>query len=157
MNYINLNLLPVYLDEDITFDAKYYENTPIKKMENFHVKGKIFYNLSDEVEVDLHVTGEMYLIDAITLEEVPYPIIINIQENLDELQDESGEYFEKSKNILDKLEFLWENIVLEVPISFTKATGANMSGEGWELNKDSEEEEIDPRLAKLNELFKGGE
>ena len=157
MNYINLNLLPVYLDEDVEFPKNYYENTAIKKMDNFHVAGKIFYNLSDEVTIELHVTGDIYLIDAITLEEVAYPIDIKIDENLDELIAESPEYIEKNKNILDKLEFLWENIVLEVPISFTKSSSVNMHGEGWELNKSNDEEEIDPRLAKLNDLFKGGE
>ena len=66
-------------------------------------------------------------------------------------------FFEKSKNTLDKLEFLWENIVLEVPISLTNNSGTTLRGEGWELNNDSDEDEIDPRLAKLNDLFKGGE
>ena len=33
-----------------------------------------------------------------------------------------------------------------------------MSGDGWEVkNEDSLDDEIDPRLAKLQELFKGGE
>ena len=32
-----------------------------------------------------------------------------------------------------------------------------MQGDGWELNKDDDEEKVDPRLAKLNDLFKGGE
>lgn len=157
MNYINLNLLPVELDEDINFPPEYYASTSIKRLENFHVKGNIKYNLSDEVAINLHVTGDMILIDAITLEEVKYPIDLNINEILDDLAEENGQYFEKNKNILDKLEFLWENIVLEVPISFTKASGKNLKGDGWELNKDSDEEEIDPRLAKLNDLFKGGE
>ena len=47
MHYINLNLLPITLDEDITFPESYYENTSIKKMDNFHVTGVIKYNLSE--------------------------------------------------------------------------------------------------------------
>lgn len=156
MNYINLNLLPVYLDEDIEFPRSYYENLDILDMTDFHVKGEFKYNLSDEIEVDLHVTGKMYLQDAITLDKIIYPIDIEIHKNLSDLEEESEKVIEKSKNILDKLEFLWENIVLEVPISFTKASGAKMHGDGWELNKE-DDEEIDPRLAKLNDLFKGGE
>ena len=72
-------------------------------------------------------------------------------------EENSNEFYEKNKNILDINEFLWENIVLEVPISLTKKSGTNIKGNGWELNKKSNEEEIDPRLAKLNEIFKGGE
>ena len=105
----------------------------------------------------MKITGNMYLLDSITLEEIPYQFDINIDDTLESFDGENGEYFEKNKNILDKLEFLWENIVLEVPISFTKSTGAKMQGDGWELNKDDDEEKVDPRLAKLNDLFKGGE
>lgn len=157
MNYINLNLLPIELDEDVIFPKEYYANTDIKDLRNFHIKGSIRYNLSDEVTIDIRVTGQMILIDAITLDEISYPIDLNIAETLDDLSDESVQYLEKSKNILDKLEFLWENIVLEVPISFTNSSGKNLKGEGWELNKESEEEEINPQLAKLKDLFKGGE
>ena len=157
MNEINLNLLPVSLDEDINFPESFYENTLIKRLEGIHVKGIIKYNLSDEVELDLQVTGNMILNDAITLEEVAYPLDIHISGLLADYLEENGNYLEKNQNILDKLEFLWENIVLEVPISFTKHSGKTMTGKGWELNSNNEEEEIDPRLSKLNDLFKGGE
>lgn len=157
MNYINLNLLPVELDEDVTFPKEFYANTAIRDLKDFHIKGSIYYNLSEEVTIDIHVTGKMILTDAITLEDVPYPIDIDIAETLADLSQESEQYLEKNKNILDKLEFLWENIVLEVPISFTNSSGKNLKGEGWELNKESDEEEINPQLAKLKDLFKGGE
>ncbi len=156
MDYINLNLLPVKLDEDVEIPEDFYEGTAIKGLKNIHVKGLIDYNISGNVAINLKITGEMLLLDAITLEEVIYPLDIDIDDTIDALDGENNEYFEKNKNILDKLEFLWENIVLEVPISFTKASGAKMHGDGWELNKE-DDEEIDPRLAKLNDLFKGGE
>ena len=157
MNYINLNLLPIKLDEDVVFPKSFYENMDILDMTDFHVNGEIKYNLSDEVEVDLHVTGNVHLKDAITLEDVIYPIDLKIVENLNNLEGESEKVFEKSKNILDKLEFLWENIVLEVPISFTSSPGVSMSGDGWELNGGYDEEDKNTPLAKLNDLFKGGE
>ena len=157
MEKLNLNLLPIELDENIIFDESYYKNTDIIKMDSFHIKGEIFYNLSDEIETNLNVEGNIYLNDAITLEEIKYPINININEILSNSEENSNEFYEKNKNILDINEFLWENIVLEVPISLTKKSGTNIKGNGWELNKKSNEEEIDPRLAKLNEIFKGGE
>ena len=157
MDYINLNLLPIKLDEDIEFPKSFYENTDILNMTGFHVTGVIKYNLSEEVEMNLHVVGNVHLKDAITLEDIIYPIDLKINENLSDLEGESEKFFEKSKNTLDKLEFLWENIVLEVPISVTNNSGVTLSGNGWELNKSNNEENIDPRFAKLNDLFKGGE
>ena len=59
--------------------------------------------------------------------------------------------------ILDISEILWENIVLEIPISITNVDSKNlrMQGEGWEL-KNNKSNEIDPRLAKLTELYGEG-
>ena len=63
------------------------------------------------------------------------------------------EYFNNLQNRLDISEILWQNIVLEVPIRIRQDdTDITLEGEGWQLNKKSEEE-IDPRLAKLQELL----
>lgn len=152
MNEIDLNILPRYIDEDIEFSSNYYENTDIIRLENIHIKGDIDYNLSDELEINLKVTGKMILSDAITLEEITSPIDLEISEIL----DKSAKYYKNEQNTLDKLEFLWENIVLEIPISLTRNSGVNLKGEGWELNRE-EQEEINPELAKLKDIFKGGE
>lgn len=99
----------------------------------------------------------MFLTDAITNEQVKYPFSIQIDEILEENDENYAKYFEKNQNILDIIEFLWENIVLEVPISYTNASGTHLSGQGWELNSKNEDDGLDPRFEKLNELFKGGE
>lgn len=152
MNNINLNLLPVHLDEDIIFPESYYQDTDIVRLDNMHVVGDIFYNLSDEIEANINLSGNMILQDAITLEE----IVKNIDLNINETIEKSAKYYKKEQNTLDKLEFLWENIVLEVPISLTNNSGVNLKGDGWELNPE-EEEDINPDFAKLKDIFKGGE
>ena len=134
----NLNLLPFKLDNDIVIDEKYYENTQVKSIKDLHVTGKIDYNLSDEVEINLHVIGTLVLEDSNTLELIDYPIDINIAENLNDLDGESTYFYEKSKNMLDIIEFLWENIVLEVPISVTTSKNITLKGNGWEYNSDRE-------------------
>ena len=78
-------------------------------------------------------------------------------EILEENDENLTKYFEKSQNILDIIEFLWENIVLEVPIRVTNTTGVHLKGQGWELNSEKKDDGLDPRFEKLNELFKGGE
>lgn len=154
--HINLNLLPVNIDEDVMIPEEFYKNTDIDSLEDIHVTGRVFYNLSDEVEIDFHVTGKMILTDSITLDKITKDLDLEINESLEEIGDESTFFYEKSKNILDIIEFLWENIVLEVPISLTNASGTNLSGEGWGLNEEREKE-INPEFLKLNEIYKGGE
>ena len=104
MNNINLNLLPVHLDEDIIFPESYYQDTDIVRLDNMHVVGDIFYNLSDEIEANINLSGNMILQDAITLEE----IVKNIDLNINETIEKSAKYYKKEQNTLDKLEFLWE-------------------------------------------------
>ena len=59
-----------------------------------------------------------------------------------------------SKNILDIIPILWENIVLEVPIRLTTSDNVKLSGDGWSLNADDNDfDDIDPRLAKLKEVL----
>ena len=154
---INLNLLPIKLDNDVVIPENYYENTDIKRLDDIHVKGLIDYDLSENVRIQLQITGKMILNDSITLDNIEEDINIDIDETLDEIASESTYFYEKDKNILDIIEFLWENIVLEVPISRTLVSGTNLDGKGWSLNKVDGEEKIDERFLKLNDYFKGGE
>ena len=65
---------------------------------------------------------------------------------------EIAEYFEKDKNTLDIMGILWENIVLEVPISISTSENTFQEGNGWELVEEKKES-IDPRLAPLRKLL----
>lgn len=154
---INLNLLPINIDEKVTIPKEFYMGSSIKDLSEVNVKGIIKYNLSDEVEIILDVDGTMLLNDAITNEPIKYPFSIKIDEILSENDANNEKYYEKSQNTLDKLEFLWENIVLEVPIRLTNSSGVNLKGNGWELNSKKDDDGIDPRFEKLNDIFKGGE
>ena len=154
---INLNLLPINIDEKVKIPEEFYKSTSIKSLSDVYVNGVIKYNLSDEIEIILDVNGEMTLSDAITNEPIKYPFSIKIDEILTENDANNEKYFEKSQNILDIIEFLWENIVLEVPIRITKSTGVSLHGDGWQLNEDENKDKIDPRFQKLDEFFKGGE
>ena len=49
---------------------------------------------------------------------------------------------------------LWENIVLENPISYTESEPLkNEEQTGWEIVGEDKEQKVDPRLAPLMELF----
>ena len=145
----------IIIDETLTYDKECYKNTSIKELKPVKVSGKIFYNISDEIELDVDVEGMMILEDSITLDPIEYPYSFNINEIVNETNDEIKEYYQNSKNTLDIMPILWQNIVLEVPISITKEKDAHLSGEGWEL-KNNDEKNIDPRLAELSKLLDEG-
>ena len=134
----------IKIDEDFTFTNNY---PSIKEIKNAHFKGEIKTLVTEETKLIGNLQADLVLIDAIDLSDYVMKLDLNIDEilNLDE-------------KILDINEILWENIVLEVPIRVTNHENAQLSGEGWELKtSDFKEDEIDPRLEKLKDLFKGGE
>ena len=92
---INLNLLPKVFDEDIIIPEDFYKGTSIKDLSKVKVVGSIKYNVIDEVVIDLDVSGEMLLIDAITNEPIKYPFSIKILENLAEIDENDAKYLEK--------------------------------------------------------------
>ena len=145
----------IIIDELLTIDSEIYKNTSIKELKPVKVTGKIFYNISDEIELDVNVEGTMILEDSVTLKPIDYPYSININEIISESNEDIKEYYQNSKNILDIMPILWQNIVLEVPISITKEKDAHLSGEGWELNNEKENN-IDPRMAELSKLLDEG-
>ena len=120
------------IDEDFEIDLKVYQNKDIVALKNLHTAGRIFLNATENLEFNLTITGIMILKDSVTLEDIEYPINIQIDD----------EYS------------LWENIVLEVPIRLTKTENMQLSGDGWSMgNVENKNDNIDPRLARLAELL----
>ncbi len=138
------------IDETFSYNEDELSTSSIQKLDNVKVKGYIRLNAAEEYEINIDVNGSMELLDSVTLEPITYDFSFTINDNL-------VDYLENSENLLDIKEFLWQNIVLEVPIRYTKSDADNLKGDHWKVINESEEKEIDPRLEKLNELFKGGE
>ncbi len=141
----------IIIDDTVSFGEEYIKNTPIQQLDNVKVKGRAYYSLANEIIFDCNVEGSMVLLDAMSLEPIDYPFNIEISEVLSENDDEIAQ---KESKKLDIMDILWQNIVLEVPISIRKDPDKkyDLSGDGWEL-VDEEKEKLDPRLAPLLELL----
>lgn len=155
MNPICLNKIPINglkIDETVDFDESYYKNTDIIELKNVKVTGFIKRNIEQDFLLSLKVNGSMKIPDARTLQVIDYPFTLEMEEKIDETNDEIQEYLEKKQNILDIMGILWENIVLEVPISKTTGNLEELKGDGWELVSEKIKT-VDPRLSKLEKLF----
>lgn len=141
----------IIINDTVSFGEEYIKNTAIKKLENVKVNGRAYYSITSEIVFDCKVEGSMVLLDAIDLEPVDYPFSFEISEILSENDDEKDQNELKTLDIMD---ILWQNIVLEVPISYRKDPNKTYSleGDGWEL-VDEERKKLDPRLAPLLELL----
>lgn len=143
---MNIDLTPLHshtIDKiEITniynIPEEYYQNMGVKKLDNVKVDGYIYLSPSEEdieVEIDsinCKIEGTMTIEDSISLEPIEYPFSI-------EYDDEIDENCKKNENTLDIFSFLWENIVLEVPLRFTKVTDfSKFRGDGWKLVSENE-------------------
>ncbi len=143
---MNIDLTPLHshtidkieITNTYNIPEEYYQNMGVKKLDNVKVDGYIYLSPSEEdieVEIDsinCKIEGTMTIEDSISLEPIEYPFSI-------EYDDEIDENCKKNENTLDIFSFLWENIVLEVPLRFTKVTDfSKFRGDGWKLVSENE-------------------
>ena len=154
---IDLSLLHSKTTEEIditntyTIPKEYYESTSVEKIENIKVTGKVYMASSiddaDEEEdyIKAKIEGDIILTYSISLEPVSYPISIDFDDILEQ-------NCKKDENTLDIFQFLWENIVLEIPLQFTKVKDlSKFHGDGWKLVS---EDELTTRNNPFSDLLK---
>ena len=74
----------IEIDQHISFGPDYLKHTTIKELNDCHVVGRIYYNITKEVIFDGDISGIMKLVDANTTELIDYPFNTHITEILDE-------------------------------------------------------------------------
>ena len=126
----NRTLNEIDITNTYNIPKEYYETTDVIKMEPIEVEGNITYD--EELNIKCHIKGNMIIPDSISLEEITYPFEI-------EYDDKIEENCKKGENTLDIFQFLWENILLEVPLQFTKVEDlSKFHGDGWKLISEDE-------------------
>ena len=111
--------------------------------------GEIYKSVTDEIAVNLSITGVMVLPCAVTLKPVEYPFNIEIDGEIGEFIDN----FDKNYgNSIDIFPIIWENILMEIPMRVVSddAKDYKIEGNGWKLV--TEEEHSSP-FDELKNLF----
>ncbi len=117
----------------------YITNDDVIALDDIEVEGFITKE-EDSLYVKMHVEGQMLLKDSISLEPINYPFSLEYDDILEE-------NCKKDENTLDIFQFLWENIVLEVPLQYTEVEDfSKYHGDGWKLISEDE-------LVKSNNPF----
>ena len=137
----------ILISSEVNFDKDLLSNSSIKDLKDVFVNGKIYKDASNEFVIEATVEGKMIIEDSISLEDVTYPFLINIDENIEEI-------LQKDKNTIDIIPILWQNIVLEVPLRYTEVKDlSSYSGDGWKLISEEEVKSNNPFL-ELKEKYK---
>ena len=127
----NLNTAP--LSGEVVFDKELFGTMDIIDVKDCVIDGELTIDYEDCINLYATISGVFILKDAYTLEPIDYPFTTDIDENIGKYED----FYNKNKNTLDILPFLWENIVSEVPIRCTvEDKMPDLKGDGWSLIED---------------------
>ena len=155
---MNIDLNPLHNNRVSEIDISNTYNIPkeyiyeesVLEANNIVVNGKIYLKEIDENDylddyLECTIKGKIKVEDSISLE----PIDLDIDIEYDDFIDKN---YKKDENTLDILQLLWENIVLEVPLQFTRVNDlSKFHGDGWKLIS---EEELKHSSNPFSELLK---
>ena len=135
---IDLTLLHSKTEEEISITGvynipdEYIDKDLVVSANNINVDGYVYLDEEDNDKIKCSIKGNIEIEDSVSLDKLDYPISI-------EYDDIIEENCKKSENILDIFAFLWENIVLEVPLHLTEVEDfSKYQGDGWKLVDEDE-------------------
>ncbi len=151
---ITNNIDAINIDIQICFDDEQLKRANIRELKDAFFKGKIRKLYDSEYEIKGVISGIMVLADDITLEDVYYNFNVSVLENFNEFDCENDEKLKIINNKLDISEFLWQNIVLEIPSKIVndKNTNINLKGNGWRFITEEELEKEKITESPFSEL-----
>ncbi len=141
------------IDSDVDIDLSLYKNIQIRNLVNVRFVGKLIRLEDSDYNLIGKLMGIMILPDDITLEDVNYPFEINIDENI---PVNGNELIKIMQNRLDITDFLWQNILVEVPLKVKDPKNDNLTleGNGWRLvTEDEIKLENSSPLSELSKIF----
>ena len=147
------NVDELSINQDVVIPDSYCQNTDIRNLENTKFCGKVVRLSDNTYQIVGNLTGIMILPDDVTLEDVSYSYRVSIDEVF--CDDDVENNLQIVQNKLDITEFLWQNILVEVP---SKVKGNHddltLEGDGWRLITEEDlESRNDSPFSELNQLF----
>lgn len=137
----------IEVNQEVNISKNLLETSLITELKDVNLTGDITLDEDDNINLTGKLSGIMILKDDITLEPVEY-----------EFNTELEEILEKSKNILDITDILWQNILVEIP-SKVRSTDEdiNLEGDGWRVISEEqfmrERNKSNNPFANLDELL----
>lgn len=151
---ITNNIDAMNIDIQVCFDEEQLKKANIRELKNTIFNGSVKKLYDDDYELEGILSGVMVLADDITLDNVDYKFSISILENFNDLDNEEFNNLKIVNNKLDISDYLWQNIVLEIP---SKIVGKNnkdisLKGDGWRFVTEEELEKEKKSESPFNEL-----
>ena len=144
------------IDDYVVIPDNWLNDTSIKKLENIKFCGEVTKLWDGPYQISGKLSGIMVLSDDVTLEDVSYSFDSEIEEEFGDNSNNSEEMLKIVQNSLDITEFLWQNILVEIPskVVGNRKDDLTLEGDGWRLIT---EEELKARnkspFSELSKMF----
>ena len=128
------------INVDLEFNESKLQETSIKRLEKVTFSGFVTKLYNTDYQISGCLSGTMILPDDITLEEVEYKFSTQIEEEFSEFNENDDNNLKIIQNRLDISEFLWQNILVEIPLKVVNEKNKNLTlkGDGWRLISEEE-------------------
>lgn len=144
---INESIARIKLNSKVEIPKELYSNSEILELKDLNFDGEVEY-IEGQINLKGILSGIMVLEDSISLEPTDYHFQAEIDEEIEE-------NLEKSANILDITEILWQNIVLEVPLKLTNVSNFDeYHGDGWCLISEDSIENTNNPFKELKDMLR---
>ena len=145
----------IVIEESLEISEEKLENTNIQELKNVLVTATITKLCNGDYEISGKITGLMVLPDDVTLEPVDYSFESEFEEKFSEIENNEEKSLEIIKNRLDITEFLWQNILVEIPLKVVsgKNQDLNLKGNGWRFVTEEELEKEKSNNSPFSELY----
>ena len=154
---ITSNLEELLVEGPVEIKEESYKSTSIRKLKDVSFKGEILKLCDNSYQIAGILEGIMILPDDITLENVEYPFQTEIEEKFNEISTDNENNLKIVQNRLDIHDFLWQNILVEIPlkVKLDKNENLTLKGNGWRLVTESElnNDDNDSPFSELKKIF----
>ena len=161
MNIDLTKLITSHMEElevniDVVIPDELIKASSIRELKDVKFVGEITKLCDGDFSICGKLNGVMVLPDDITLEDVCVNFISDVEESFGIFSKNDDEILKIVQNRLDITEFLWQNILVEVPLKVVSDENRNltMKGDGWRLVTEEELEKEKSNNSIFNELSK---
>lgn len=140
---------------DVVIPDSLIQGTQIRKLRDIKFDGNVVKLCDGDYQISGNLTGIMVLPDDVTLEDVEVNFSSEIEENFKQFGINSEKNLEIIQNRLDITEFLWQNILVEVPLKVINEKNRDLTikGNGWRLITEEELEKEKSNDSPFSELY----
>lgn len=161
MNIDLTKLVTSYVEEievngEVVIPDNMFLGTEVRALRDVKFDGSITKLCDGDYQITGKLSGVMILPDDVTLEDTEVKFLSDIEENFSEFCKQEEKNLEIIQNRLDITEFLWQNILVEIPLKVVSEKSASMTlkGDGWRLITEEELEKEKSNNSPFSELSK---